>query len=818
MGQALFSSRSPSPSAVDLLERASNSSNRVSALYNTALNISGQYPLLHKRICGLLVKAYETHLPELRICLQSLPTPTLQSDLLPALLELCRILHNGEHFVRLCCDSTSHRWPQRAILLAPCRDGLLVHLHDFLWCVCVVRQAIHAASAASVASTTKRRELIFCDPDSFWLLCKPYGELQHTALDCSTLEALEKEDADTLTEALGKMIQNCRNHGDEYRIAELLIRRLAHSVEAGPGLLPESLYNVPSAEFIVKDVLGRGAFGSVHKIEWLGEEFAEKRIFGVTDLESLDEAAILQALQHPYAVFSLCHSVYTDSCSIVMEKMEQDLDKFIKKRCELSSPPFRLHVAVDIMLQIAQAMAYVHSKNIIHRDLKPKNILVNVDPIFDDNGNVIGLNNNGYVRVKVTDFGVSKLKPPDDSKFTTLKTGTGYWRAPELFTPNTKYTVKADVYSFAVVCYEILTGQQPWMIGDQKSHTGWRPSWPPAARVPLYLSSYIERCWDTEPTKRPCFAQICRTLRHLKGALLRSQTPETLSLLSRRVSIEQKMKNSMPYACDKMQASTADNQLKNMPYEMFVFRVMEDLLLQSSHDLSIDAIGPMEFLEEALEGSKRIHKDYQQAVISTQGRNPLLHKGVGILGNIYEYHLHGIRECLFRSFPQTIGIPYDLVPELRRLSGIVHDGEQFVHLCCDSMRDRWPQPAIPIAPTRDGIVAHLCVFLAGVHNVYEAIAHRTFFWSSVCERQEVAVGDRSLLRDALFAVEKQDDTFIKALRKKMDDQGDHQKIVELLIHRLGGKRGSWKIPQSEILPRNQELDPCGERLWNVVEH
>ncbi len=112
------------------------------------------------------------------------------------------------------------------------------------------------------------------------------------------------------------------------------------------------------------------------------------------------------------------------------------------------------------MLQLAKAMRYLHNKKpqkIVHRDLKPSNILVKPLPESSD----------GYMQVKLADFGESKFyNKTETSSLQTHMVGTCVYAAPEVFTQevvldnnNPKFPCKADVWSFAMVCLEILTGK-----------------------------------------------------------------------------------------------------------------------------------------------------------------------------------------------------------------------------------------------------------------------------------------------------------------------------------------------------------------------
>ncbi len=95
----------------------------------------------------------------------------------------------------------------------------------------------------------------------------------------------------------------------------------------------------------------------------------------------------------------------------------------------------------------------------------------------------------------------------------------GYWRAPEIFLAIRdnklfEYTAKVDVYSFAMVCYEILSGDEPFKDHECSkfdfliSGSGMppRPSLPGNPNDPL--NKLITSCWDDVPECRPTFRDI----------------------------------------------------------------------------------------------------------------------------------------------------------------------------------------------------------------------------------------------------------------------------------------------------------------------
>jgi serine/threonine protein kinase len=144
-----------------------------------------------------------------------------------------------------------------------------------------------------------------------------------------------------------------------------------------------------------------------------------------------------------------------------------------------------------------------------------------------------------YVVAKVADFGLSKTKERTRTYSNqTLNLGTTRWMAPELINScageskaemsegkekELKYPFKSDIYSFGMVCYEILTGDIPFSnlnpsdIKKQVLDLG-RPPLP--HQCPLLLKRLIKRCWSADPSKRPSFGEICAELRHLKCLLL----------------------------------------------------------------------------------------------------------------------------------------------------------------------------------------------------------------------------------------------------------------------------------------------------------
>jgi protein phosphatase 1L len=140
------------------------------------------------------------------------------------------------------------------------------------------------------------------------------------------------------------------------------------------------------------------------------------------------------------------------------------------------------------------------------------------------------------VQAKLTDFGESKGKL-HGSRYTTQMVGTARWRAPEVFEDEAnreKYTKSADVYSFAMLFFEVLTGEIPFAgIGPtmvlQSIRDGVRPPLPHVDYCPGYLSALIEKCWATNPAERPQFPNISQLLLCCKNLILMHACPSPQS-------------------------------------------------------------------------------------------------------------------------------------------------------------------------------------------------------------------------------------------------------------------------------------------------
>jgi len=166
-----------------------------------------------------------------------------------------------------------------------------------------------------------------------------------------------------------------------------------------------------------------------------------------------NEARISSSLNHPNIVKIFNYSFFNKSPYIVNEYQK---GQTLKDTLGFKGY-FTLFESCQIMIQILNALSYIHKNNIIHRDIKPQNIFYGSDGI-----------------IKVSDFGISIFKK-DIERIKNAKKidGTVQYLAPEVIRKN-ECSEQSDIYSAGITFFELLTGYLPFdednVVEVAKSH------------------------------------------------------------------------------------------------------------------------------------------------------------------------------------------------------------------------------------------------------------------------------------------------------------------------------------------------------------
>jgi serine/threonine protein kinase len=275
-------------------------------------------------------------------------------------------------------------------------------------------------------------------------------------------------------------------------------------------------------------MFAKGAEGLLHRGLFNAKLVAVKRL--VVKAERLKklrcvedicgEANLMHTLAHKNVVTFYGCCLESSHILIVTEMCKGSLQALV-----ISETPIQFQTAMQVVSQIADAMAYLHSEGVIHRDLKPANVLID-----------------SCDQIKLTDFGIARKIQKENVSMTLMK-GTPYYMAPEMMGSNVvsstgrndtednfEHSYAVDVYSFAMLTFAVFTQQHPFSDNVSMHDlfvgvpNGLRPDFPPTGVSQAELKTFVEdnRCshltpeivalvneaWAMDPAKRPPFTSI----------------------------------------------------------------------------------------------------------------------------------------------------------------------------------------------------------------------------------------------------------------------------------------------------------------------
>jgi tRNA A-37 threonylcarbamoyl transferase component Bud32 len=243
--------------------------------------------------------------------------------------------------------------------------------------------------------------------------------------------------------------------------------------------------------------LGRGSMGVVY----LGKDPTIQRFVAIKTmrLDEIDDRDKLQEvkarffreaestgrLSHPNIVTIFDAGEEDDLGYIAMEMLQgTTLTQWSRKPNLLA-----LEKVISILATVAEAMDYAHQQGVVHRDIKPANIMLTTDTV-----------------VKIMDFGIAKMATSSKTQ-TDIVLGTPMYMSPEQIAGK-KVDGRSDIFSLAVVMFELLTGRQPFTADNVSAllfaiaHTphlsvkAIRPDLPPT------IKEVLDRALQKDPVHR----------------------------------------------------------------------------------------------------------------------------------------------------------------------------------------------------------------------------------------------------------------------------------------------------------------------------
>ena len=375
--------------------------------------------------------------------------------------------------------------------------------------------------------------------------------------------------------------------------------------------------------------LGSGSYGGVCKAKCDGLLCAAKimhpTLFDLRDPGTAsylrkfrEECHLLSLARHPNVVQYL--ATYYDPDTrlpvLLMELCDESLTAFLER----SPGPLSYHVQLNICLDIALALVYLHSNGLIHRDLTGNNVLM-----------IAG------TRAKITDFGMSKLATGNPRMTVlTLCPGNLLYMSPEALDEAKSYTAKLDIFSFGVIVIQILTRQFPnptdrfRIVHDPRYDEEVRLLVPETERRQAHLQLIPDthslkplalQCLNKE-MQRPSALQLSERLSELKQAPLYTESMHQAQNSSEIQQLEQQLRSEI----EAKTREASDHQARSTQLQRMV--EAKDRQLQRTIEENQRTIATkqhaIETKERQLQHTQQQLRDSQQLV--EQFQQSLQHK------------------------------------------------------------------------------------------------------------------------------------------------------------------------------------------------
>jgi serine/threonine protein kinase len=264
-------------------------------------------------------------------------------------------------------------------------------------------------------------------------------------------------------------------------------------------------------DFHIERLLGRGSTSTVYEARELALDRAVAiKILHpalVEDVAALkrfeDEAKAVAALNHPHVARAYRFGRLPDETPYLVMRLVKGRTMQERLKGEGMLLP---ELALPVLKDVVSALAAAHAIGIVHRDVRPENIL------WDEHSD----------KALLVDFGISALFASTGVKMTELSDAKPVYGDPLYASPeqvrNEDLTVQADIYSFGVLAYELLTGEGPYgarsAVELLEAHLHEEPKDLVKIRSDLEpnTANVLRRCLAKDPGQRPAASDVARAL------------------------------------------------------------------------------------------------------------------------------------------------------------------------------------------------------------------------------------------------------------------------------------------------------------------
>ncbi|KAL8486448.1 hypothetical protein ACS0TY_022768 [Phlomoides rotata] len=308
----------------------------------------------------------------------------------------------------------------------------------------------------------------------------------------------------------------------DVQLEKHLSRVWSRNLDSQNSQRPKEVWEIDPSKLEIRYLVAQGTYGTVYRGTYDSQDVAVKLLDWGEDGMTTSETATLRAsfkqevsvwhqLDHPNVTRFIGASMGTSqlkipregdsnalparACCVLVEFLPGGTLKSYLFKNRKKKLPFK--VVIQLALDLARGLSYLHSKKIVHRDVKAENMLLDTQR-----------------RLKIADFGVARVEAQNPRDMTG-ETGTLGYMAPEVL-DGKPYNRKCDVYSFAICLWEIYCCDLPYVdfsfaeVSSAVVRQNLRPDIPRCC--PSSFASIMKKCWDANPDKRPNMDEAVRLL------------------------------------------------------------------------------------------------------------------------------------------------------------------------------------------------------------------------------------------------------------------------------------------------------------------